>query len=66
MAQLECTVRRIGRVGNSAVGNLIAAVGVGPGLGFALARKTALEGCQVALVSRRAGHLRDHFMDLNV
>jgi len=40
--------------------------GVGPGLGFALARKLVLEGHQVALVSRQAEHLRDLVLDLNV
>jgi len=40
--------------------------GVGPGLGFALARRLALDGYQVALVSRRSDHLRDLALDLNM
>lgn len=40
--------------------------GVGPGLGFALARKLVLEGHLVAMVSRQADHLHDLVLELNV
>jgi len=40
--------------------------GVGPGLGFALARRLVAEGHQVAMVSRQADHLRELSLDLNV